>query len=218
MKRNATVLAAAALLAFPVPAMATDEAFEFWLNPSIAFDLDDDTTFELETAQRFRDADDGRPDTYFFRGWLHQDLNDNLTLSGAVEQRINDGGSDETRIIQQLSASSGILRGRMRLEQRFVEGNDGRMGLRLRPRAGVAVPLDDEGRWSAGADVELFWTLRGNSPASDTGITGMRTQIGVGYEVSDNLEIGLTYLRDQDFEDGPDEVGHAPLIGIEWSF
>ncbi|MBH5322998.1 DUF2490 domain-containing protein [Erythrobacter sp. JGD-13] len=212
-------MAAAAVIALPSAANAqADEDFELWLNPSVEVGIDEDTAFELETAQRFRDSENGRVDTYFFRGWIKQDLNDNLTLAGAVEQRFNDGGSDELRTMQQLSASYGVFRGRLRLEQRFVDGNDGRMGLRLRPRAGVAFPLSDDGRWSAGADAELFWTLRGNSPTSDTGITGLRTQVGVGYEVSDNLELSLTYLRQQDFEDGPDEIGHAPLIGIEFSF
>ena len=175
---------------------------------------------ELETAQRFRDAGNGRPDTYFARFWGKQEVADGITLAGAFEKRINDAGRDEIRLMQQASLSSGIFRGRLRLEERFQEDRDGRMGLRLRPRAGVSFPLgDDDSRWSAGADAELFWTLRSNSPGGDTGITGLRTQVGVGYEVSDNLELSLTYLRQQDFEDGaPDEVGHAPLIGIEFSF
>lgn len=203
----------------PTSAFATDEAFEFWLNPSVGTDLDDNTSVELETAQRFRNAGDGRIDTYFFRGWVKQKLADNVTLAGAIEQRFNDGGSDELRTIQQLSTSHGIVRTRLRLEQRFVEDRGGRMGLRLRPRLGVEIPLSTDGKWSGGADAELAWTLRGTSVGSDTGITGLRTQIGVGYEVSESLALSLTYLRQQDFEDNaPDEIGHAPLIGIEYSF
>lgn len=214
----AFALAAIAASAAASPAHASDEAFEFWLNPSVATDLDADTAIELETAQRFRNSGDGRVDTYFFRLWLKQDLSDAFTLGGALEQRINDGGRNETRTMQQLSGKHGVLRTRLRLEQRFVDNAD-RMGLRLRPRLGVAVPLDEAGRWEAGADAELFWTLRSTSAGGDEGITGMRTQIGVGYEVSDNLGLSLTYLRQQDFEPGgPDEVGHAPLIGIEYSF
>lgn len=211
--------AATFALGLAAPAAATDEDFEFWLNPSVEWELDDDTAVELETAQRFRDADRGRVDTYFARLWLKQDVTDGLTLSGGVETRANDGGDDELRFLQQASVSSGILRGRLRLEQRFVENRDGRMGLRLRPRAGVEVPLTQDGRWTAGADAELFWTLRGTSPGGDTGITGLRTQVGVGYEVSDSVAVSLTYLRQQDFEDNaPDQIGHAPLIGLEFSF
>lgn len=219
--RSSLAFAFAGMVAFPATALAQelDEDFELWLNPSVEFGIDDDTAFEIETAQRLRSSERGRADTYFVRGWLKQDVSDNLTLAGAVERRINDGSRNEVRTIQQLSARSGILRGRLRLEQRFVEGNDGRAGLRLRPRAGVAFPISEDGRWSAGADAELFWTLRGTSPTSDTGITGLRTQIGVEYDVSDSLSLGLTYLRQQDFEEGgPDEVGHAPLLGISFSF
>lgn len=218
MKRKFVLFATFAVLAAPSAAYASDDAAELWLNPSVEVGLDDDTAFEFETAQRFRSENDGRVDTYFFRGWLKQDIADNAALAGAIEYRINDGGSNEVRTIQQLSTSHGLLRTRLRLEQRFIEGAD-RMGLRFRPRLGVEVPLDKEGRWSAGADAELFWVLRGNNVGSDTGITGLRTTAGVEYEVNDNLSLGLSYLRQQEFEDGgPDEIGHAPLIGIEYTF
>lgn len=218
MRKRSILLASVALAAIPSTAYASDDAAELWLNPSVEVGLDDDTAFELETAQRFRSESDGRIDTYFFRGWVKQDLADNATLAGAIEYRINDGGSNEVRTIQQLSTSHGILKTRLRLEQRFVDGAD-RMGLRLRPRLGVGFDLTEDGRWSAGADAELFWVLRGNNVGSDTGITGLRTTVGVEYEVDDNLTLGLSYLRQQDFEDGgPDEIGHAPHIAIEYSF
>lgn len=209
---------ALAVAAAPQQALASDEAFEFWLNPSFAADLDSDTGLELETAQRFRSASDRRPDTYFFRLWVNQSLADNVTLSGAVEQRFNNGDDDERRLIQQLSTRHGILRTRLRLEQRFEEGQSGRMGLRLRPRLGANVPLDAAGDWSLKGDAELFWTLRSTGAGGDTGITGLRTQMGVGYDVSDNLSLSLIYLRQQDFRAGrPDRIGHAPLIGIEFA-
>lgn len=205
-------------LAVAAPARANDEAFEFWLNPSIATDLDDNTSIELETAHRFRDSDDGRVDTYFARFWVAQSISDEFTLAGAVERRINDGGTNETRTMQQLSGKHGLLRTRLRLEQRFFD-DAGRMGLRLRPRIGVNVPLGENSDWSAKADIEGFVTLASTRPGGDDGLTGMRTQVGVKYEFNDNFSASLTYLRQQDFEDnGPDEVGHAPLIGLEFTF
>ena len=93
------------------------------------------------------------------------------------------------------------------------------MGLRLRPRLGLGFDLTEDGRWSAGADAELFLVLRGNNVGNDTGLTGLRTTMGVEYEVNGNLSLGLSYLRQQDFEEGaPDQIGHAPLIGIEYTF
>ena len=216
--RTILSLMAGAAIAAAAPAHAQDEAFEIWLNPSVEYGIDDDTAIELETAQRFRSSEDGREDTYFFRLWAKQDLSDNITLAGAVEKRLNDPGSDEIRTMQQLSTSYGIFKTRLRLEQRFPEGAD-QMGLRLRPRVGIGFDLDDEGRWSFGTDAELFWTLRPRNVGGDTGLTGLRTTVGFGYEVSDRLEVDLAYLRQQDFEnDAPDVVGHAPLIGISYSF
>jgi hypothetical protein len=93
------------------------------------------------------------------------------------------------------------------------------MGLRARPRLGLEFPLDDDGRLSFGGDAELFWTLRGTNVGGDTGITGLRTQLGFGYELSDNVDLKLVYLRQQDFEENaPDEIGHAPLLTIDFSF
>lgn len=213
----------AAILLLPVlglatPASGQDEAFELWFNPTFGTDLDDDTSVEIETAQRFRSEADGRVDTYFVRGWLKQDIATNASLSGAVEYRANDGGSNELRTIQQLSTSHGFIKTRLRLEQRFVDGAD-RMGLRLRPRLGVGFDLSQDGRWSTGADVEIFWTLRGNNVGSETGITAIRTTVGVEHEINDNLTLGLFYLRQQDFEDNaPDEIGHAPLLVADFSF
>ncbi len=218
MKTHTFAMAAIGIALAPVPAFATDDAAEFWFNPSVSFDLDKNTGLEFETAQRLRDAEDGRSDTYFARLWLNQDVSDKATLGGAFERRVNDGGADETRLIQQLSTSHGYLRTRFRLEQRFVDNAD-RMGLRVRPRIGVAVPIDADRRWTFKTDAELFLTLRSISINGDDGLTGLRTQIGLSYAATDRLTMGAGYLRQQDFDDdGADRVGHAPLIGIEYSF
>lgn len=212
------VLAALGAALLHAPAAASDDAFELWLNPSASFDLNGNTGVEIETAQRFRSASDGRPDTYFLRLWLHQELNDAVTISGAAEQRINDGDSDETRFMQQLSTKHGVLRTRLRLDQRFVDGT-GRMGWRIRPRVGVSVPMGDDGRWSLQGNAELFFTLRSTSAGGDEGLTGLRTQLGASYELTENFSLTAAYLRQQDIRNGrPDQVGNAPLIGIELSF
>lgn len=215
--RVLTLIAAWAALLLPMPAQANDDAFEFWLNPSVSVALDGDTGLELETAQRLRSRSDGQEDTNFFRLWLNQDVSDQVSISGGAERRFNTPGSDETRLLQQVSTAHGILRTRNRLEQRFVDGR--RLGLRYRPRLGVKIPLDQGERWSFFSDAELFFTLRSTSRGGDDGLTGLRTQIGVSREVSDHLSVSLAYLRAQSIASGaPDEVGHAPLIGIELSF
>ncbi len=211
-----TALAVAA--AVPMAAQASDDGAELWLNPAVEFALDNQTAIELETAQRFRRSADGRPDTYFVRLWLAHDVGSGLTLSGAAERRVNDGGANETRFIQQLSGRHGIVRTRLRLEQRLVDGA-AQTGLRVRPRLGVSVPLDRDKRWLAGADAELALTLRATSPTGATGLTGLRTQIGITHKISDNWSATANYLRQQDIRVGrADAVGHAPLIAITRSF
>lgn len=218
MLRPLIALSGFALMTSPSSALASDEAFEFWLNPSVSTGLDENTGIEIETAQRFRDADDGRADTYFARLWLNQQASDTVTVSGAFERRINDGSANETRLIQQITTRHSIVRTRLRLEQRFVDSAD-RMGLRLRPRLGLSVPLDTDGRWSLKSDAELFLTLRSNNRGGDQGLTGLRTQVGIGYDFNDRLSISAAYLRQQDFVDrGPDDVGHAPVIALEFAF
>jgi hypothetical protein len=209
----------AAATGLSIPAYATNDDLEVWLNPSVAADLDNDTGIELETAQRLRSADRGRVDTYYARLWLNQELDDNLTVSGGVERRVNDGGDDETRFLQQLSVKKGFFRGRFRLEQRFVDNNGGRMGLRIRSRLGVSVPFDEAKRWSFDTSAEFAKTLRSTSAGGKDGLTGLRTQLGVNYKVDEKLTIGLAYLRQQDFTDNaPDPVGHAPLLALDFSF
>lgn len=218
MYKPTAILAAVLVATAHSPAFASDEGFETWLNPSISHDLDNQRSVELETAQRLRSADDGRPDTYFFRLWLNQETGSGMTLSGAVERRINDGGTDETRLIQQLSTRHGIWRTRLRIEERFVDGAD-QIGLRVRPRLGATVPLDEAKRWSFRSDAELFLTLRATSPSGDEGLTGLRTQVGFGYKASDRLSVSFGYLRQQDFlSNRPDVVGHAPIVAIDFGF
>jgi hypothetical protein len=214
------VAAVTAVLLSAVPALASnDEAAELWLNPSATVDLDDSSSFEFETAQRLRDSEDGRSDTYFYRAWLNRDVAADVTLSGAIERRVNtDGDADETRVMQQVSTSRGIWRTRLRLEQRFVDDAD-RTGLRLRPRVGLSVPIGASDRWRFKSDAELFLTLVSTNKGADHGLTALRTQIGFSYRVSERLTLSAAYLRQQTFDDaGPDEVGHAPILGLEYTF
>lgn len=209
---------AAVFAAVPLAsAVASDDGSELWFNPSADFALDERTSVEVETAQRLRRESDGRGDTYYARLWLNRDLSEAVTVAAGVERRANEPGDDETRLLQQISADRGVFRGRLRLEQRFVD--DRRTGHRLRARVGVEIPLTANERWSFVTYAEPFVTVRSTTGGGDTGLTGLRTQIGAVYEVNERLSLTLAYLRQQDIDpDGPDRVGHAPLIGAELSF
>lgn len=210
------IVTIAAATGLACPAAASEDSFELRFNQSAEFAVGEDTSVQVEGVQWFRDAANG-PDTYFARLWVYQSLGDGVTVGGAVEHRINNGASDETRLIQHVALRQGVVRGRLRVEQRFVEGAD-RTGWRLRPRIGVAVPLDSERRWSFGAHVEPFITLRSTGLGGQEGLTGLRTQMSVSHDVSDQVTLSLGVQRQQDFRRGrTDTVAYAPMIGLEWS-
>lgn len=214
---RATLLVCLSLLG-AAPAAASDEAFELWFAPSMRAQLDGNTEVRLETAQRFRNSRDGRPDTYFVRLWGSQDVSRHLTIEAAIERRVNDGGSDETRLMQQLVARHGIFRNRVRLEQRFIDRAP-QTGWRLRTEHGVRIDLDDERNWFFRADAEFFFVLQATGLTGQTGFTEQRSQAGIGHRFSDHFNASLSYKRVQAVRPGrADVVGHIPMIHMEYSF
>lgn len=201
-------------LAVPHVAHANDEDGELWLNPSVTRAIDERTSFQLETAQRFRD--EPRLDTYFVRGWLKRKDADGNTWSFGVEQRWNGSDEEEQRLLQQVSYSVGRIDMRTRMEQRFVS-TDPDTGWRIRQRIGTSLPVG-ESDWTLTGDAELFVTLKSTEPGGQTGVTGLRTF--VGFERSfGRYDLSLGYLRQQDIRDGrPDRIGHAPFVGLNVNF
>jgi hypothetical protein len=141
-----------------------------------------------------------------------------FTIEGAIERRFNDDGSDETRLLQQIVAQHGILRNRLRLEQRFIDGTP-QTGWRLRSEHGVRIDLDRDHKWFLRADAEFFFTLQSNSIGGQTGFTEQRSQAGIGHRFSPHLNASLSYKRVQAIRrDRPDMVGHVPMIHFDYNF
>lgn len=205
-----------AALSLATPALASDEDLEFWLNPSVSKAVGDRTSIELETAQRFRK--DPRNDTYFVRGWIKRDDARDNTWGVGIEQRWNGPDQREIRLLQQVSYELGPIDLRTRMEQRFVS-TDPQTGWRVRQRIGTSLPLgDSDNSWSLTADAELVVTLRNTDPDGQTGVTGLRTFLGVERGFG-RYDVSLGYLRQQDVRDNaPDRIGHAPFIGVDVAF
>lgn len=210
MNHRVRFLAASLLFCSAAPASATEDRLELWLNPAATAEIDGKTFVELETAQRFR----GEPadDTYYGRLWLGRTVGKGVTLSGGIERR-HEGEGRETRLLQQLSYPLvGILKGRTRLEQRFLN-DEPRTAFRLRQRVGVGLPLSSDG-WEVAANAEGFFTLRAGEAGGQTGLTGLRTFVGVEREF-ERVEVSVGYLRQQAIREArPDVVGHAPYVGL----
>lgn len=215
MKRLVLATSMAAL-SLATPALASDEDMEFWFNPSVSKTVDRRTSVELETAQRFRN--DPRKDTYFVRGWVKRDDDRDNTWGVGIEQRWNGPDQREVRLLQQVSYGLGPIDFRTRTEQRFVS-TDPRTGWRIRQRIGTSIPLgDSDNSWSLTADAEVVVALRSTNPDGQTGVTGLRTFVGVEREFG-RYDVSLGYLRQQDVRDSaPDRIGHAPFIGVGIAF
>lgn len=202
-------------LALATPASAAKDQLELWLNPSATAALDERIFVELETAQRLRPSPSD--DTYYARLWLGREIAEDVTLSGGIERRY-EGDGREVRFLQQIGYPLGPLGGRTRLEQRLIEG-DPDTAWRLRQRIGGAIPLSrEDGGWEFVGNVEGFFVLRSSEPDAPSGLTGIRSFVGLERELG-NIELSLGYLRQQTVRRGAeDTVGHAPFIGVGFSF
>ena len=200
-----------ALVMTASPVVAADNELELWFGPSLNVALDDRHYLELDTAQRFRD--EPAADTYQHRLWLGRKLTKRVTGAAGIE-RTFEGDRKETRLLQQLSYPVGPLSARTRVEQRFLS-DASRTAWRVRQRLGYAVPLSGAAKsWKLAASIEGFFTVRAGSEGGQTGLTGLRTVVGVERDWP-KFKLGLGYVRNQTVRrNAPDRVGHAPLIGL----
>ena len=211
---NIRLLGAALAVSLSTPALAEENRLEGWFEGAIVKDLGSKTFVEFQTQQRARGDSNPIGDNQTYRLWLGRKFG-KVTVMGGVH-RSKEGSTRETRLIQQASYSfAGTpLKGRTRLEQRFIE-DTARTGWRVRQRLGVAFPLtnEDDG-WTLVGNAEGFWTLRATSRTGQEGLTGLRTF--VGFERSfGKLDLELGYTRQQNIRDNaPDRVGHAPTLGL----
>ncbi len=203
-------LLAPILLCLATPVIAADEEAQLWLLETATIEIDDDTDIQIEIVQRFRsDAFGG--DQYQLRGALDRDVGSGFGIgAGVVFQQ--SGRQQELRLQQQLSYATGPLSLRTRLEERFQEDVDPTVW-RLRQRVQFSEGLG--GRWTGFVNTEGFFTLNASRPGAQTGLTGVRSQIGVRRKMSDSITLALAYTRQQDVRDNaPDRIGHAPLLSI----
>jgi hypothetical protein len=64
------------------------------------------------------------------------------------------------------------------------------------------------------AHVEGFLPLRASEPGGQTGLTGVRTFVGVEPEFG-RVELTVGYLRQHTIrKNGADCIGHAPFLGL----
>lgn len=211
------LMAGLACLASSSPALAEVDYLESWFEGSVVAPLRGSTFAGFQTQQRLRGSGNPTADSHVYRLWLGTKSGKVTAMAGV--HRSVEGGSRETRLMQQASYSfAGTpLKGRTRLEQRFV-GGAAQTGWRLRQRLGVSLPLSSgEDGWSLAGNAEGFWTLRATSASGQTGLTGLRTFLGFERSFG-SVDVELGYTRQQNIRDhAPDRVGHAPTLALTFN-
>ena len=203
-------------VATATPAPAAEQEAQIWATQSLSIGLDEDTHVQFDAVERARgDAFGG--DQAQFGGLVERAIGGGFSIAGgAIYQRA--GGQEEFRLQQQIGYSTGPIALRTRLEQRFQEGV-GPTIWRLRQRVQFTETLDADGRWVAIANAEAFFNLNHGNPGSQTGLVAVRTQVGVRHKFSDHVSGTLAYVRQHELRDNaPDRIGHAPLLGLAFSF
>lgn len=213
-----------------------EQRYEAWTGASIEGELLDGFSLELDLTWRTRD--DYSPQSSSIRLLSLHRVAEGLTLgfgygfyptwgaSGFAD------GREEHRVTEQASyrivePTTRLRFGfRLRFEQRFrpvASGAD--VGLRLRPRAEVAIPLEPTLRLSLLVYDELGLPLHDAGPASSrlqsAGLESNRAFVGLRAEVTASLRVEVGYLnrftRRPEHARG-DVVSHVALaaMGFRW--
>lgn len=127
---------------------------------------------------------------------------------------------NEHRIYQQLNVQGKIRRirltNRTRLEERWIENNDGKASIRLRHLVRGMVPLDAKQRWFLVLSDEVFVTLKGVSNGPAAGFDQNRLFVGINRKLNQVVNAELGYLNQWINTRDPvsDRMNHAILLGL----
>ncbi|WP_303673847.1 DUF2490 domain-containing protein [Vampirovibrio chlorellavorus] len=127
---------------------------------------------------------------------------------------------NEHRLHQQVNIQGKIRRlqltNRTRLEERWIENNDGRVSIRLRHMVRGMYPLDAKERWFLVVSDEAFVTLKGVSNGPAAGFDQNRLFVGVSRKLSPSVNAELGYLNQFNYsrDPVPDRMNHAILLGL----
>lgn len=211
---RATLLPALAL-AGSTSARAHSET-QYWLVQSATTRLDSATSLTLDGSERYGQQTSSH-DQYLYRVTAARTVAKGLEIGGGfVWSRV--GTVDEYRPFGEATLSHGLFASRTRLEPRMFDNAD-RTVWRLRERLQLSLPLDHARRWSATVNGEGFFNLNHANVAKQTGLTAIRTLIGVKWTLSRSTALGLAYQRQQTFvSGGEDVIVHQPILSVAFKF
>jgi hypothetical protein len=221
MTRSLALLLAPAawlvVLAVPVArAQVVDEQLWSQANAIVALSQQDSVT--LESIARFGDAADGLAHTEFGGFFTHKPSKRVELALGYRHVQDYDHGRpvpNEERLRQMVTVALGAgLSGRLRFEQRFSSGGPA-IGLRLRPRLGLDLPLS-QGGLRLFATQEHFWNLNRTGWGQRRGYERVRHTLGLSFPLGEKLRADAGYLNE--FRPGSgarrDSLTHAATLAL----
>lgn len=219
------LLAAAAALAAPCPALAQAHDAQLWIAGSGEVAVGDGAALSIESYARFGDAADGLYETSV-GGFLGAAVGEGVTLSGGYQRVIRYADGDvtgiEQRARQQLAfpiaaLGGGKLGGRLRVEQRFRAGQD--TGVRARARLQFSWPLGD-GAPSLTLSHESFFELNDTDWGQQRGWRRMRNFVGIDLPLVPRVKAQAGYLNQFDRSTGGarDRMAHVLSLSLSAGF
>jgi Protein of unknown function (DUF2490) len=197
---------------------------QLWLSAAVSGAVADEISFKLETNQRLSAERGGLYESQYIVA-VSVEIAEDVNLTGGVNRTVNvaDGSvsSTEWRPRQEIafpitSLGSGQLRGRFRLDQRFVSNSDN-VGHRIRPKLTYTLPLTDS--VSIELAHESYFNFNTTDFGQQSGHERMRNSLTLSLPLGKNIKAGLGYLNQYRFNrDATDVMEHALTASLALNF
>jgi len=200
------------LFLISAPAWATDSDYQFWSIVTAAKPLSDTVTATANGSWRFRPASAGN-DQWLVQGALDDKLAQHVSI-GASLTYSSTATVKEVRPGQSLTFSFGNLALRTQLEERFFNGST-QMGLRLRERAQLHLPIDKSDQ--LGLSAETLFVLRPTVQGKQTGFDQLRLGVTDEHRLTSHFGVSLGYLMIwSSRRNAADRIDHVPQLTLSW--
>lgn len=227
MQKHSKLFALGAIFAILAgPAHARQDE-QLWTGASASVDLNDKWRLSQDFVARFSDNRNGlyQIQTSTMLGYR---ISKSVSIAGGyVHSPLYDGGDFqvvERRAREQISIDNfaefgpGKLSGRLRMEQRWRDGQDG-VGWRARPYIKYSLPLKKGGNTSLSLSNELYVNLNTTNFQRTEGVDRMRNMVAVSTKLNKTLSAEVGYLNQYGFvRAGDDTIDHIATLSLGAKF